>query len=292
MKLVRKADGALPGELRAAGADIDVVGHPPAAVALYLTLHSYDCIDDAVSDLDVTGARGLWEGPDRTCEVPLQSLLQIEVPRTCDHIQGTVPLTEHAIFTHRIHDPALHINTDIRGRAGGNPGAADGEIMDVGIAPTDIQIQHVGEEPPAPSVSVEGSHEGHLEVINEVRLIKSEAPANRSHRKIGRAGDRRQVPVDASRELPGFGLCGLGVCLRSCRSQCDKADRKYRWARPRSGPSVFHAQPPQMPIRSLESGHALATDPSDSSDPGKAVEVVLCTLGQPSDLPHDRWASA
>ena len=67
-------------------------------------------------------------------------------------------------------------------------------------------------------MSVKRPHEGHLEVINEVRLIEGKNRTSLSRWKISRTGDLREICVDGDRKLPArVGGKGFSVRLRERR---------------------------------------------------------------------------
>src|SRR5215472_16829309 len=150
VKHVGEADGTLPGELRAARADVEVEGHHPVAVASKLSLHTHDAINHIDTDLLVASARRFGQASEGAREVPFQPLLEGDVTHPHHGIErASALLAKDPILSGGIHDPSLHVDTDIGGGVGGYADITDREIVHVGVSPTEVDVQHIGEESPA-----------------------------------------------------------------------------------------------------------------------------------------------
>lgn len=196
----------LPRQIGLSGADVGVVGNRPLVVGTEgePSLHADHRVPVRLVDRRLPRAARPRDGTDVGGEAVAQLFLEVEEPGTREHVQHGARRVDRGVLAGERPESRLDPEVDVARRARRNGVLAD---LESGVSipgAADIEVDEVGEDPPASLARFERAHEREVEAVED-RVIAHRDRRPRASGESGLPADVGEVTVGDGLELPRVG---------------------------------------------------------------------------------------
>ena len=197
---------ALPGEIRVAGADVEVVRNEPLAAGADAdaALDADDGIPVLFCDRAAPHPEGSRERSDVHVEIVGEKGLQPEHARAREDIHFQVLTGLHPVAPGERPDPRLDADPCVRRHTHRQRHTVDRAVTGPRACSSDIHVDHVGEGAPATFLRLDRAHARHLEIVEDGVELEVEVGGVAAG-KCRAAFDLRRPHVNEGAELPFVG---------------------------------------------------------------------------------------